>query len=390
MSVTVVSDAPALDALCERIAAADAVAIDTEFHNERTYTAHLMVVQIAFRDGVAIVDPLAALDLQPLAAALTHTEIVGHALTSDLKIFAEMFGVLPRAAFDTQVAAAFCGYGLSVSLADLVREMAGVSLRKSQTVSDWSRRPLSPKQIDYLVDDVRYLFTLRERLTAILQERGRLEWAIEECRSLVEIDRYRPDPRRLYQRVPGNARMNRRELGILRELAVLRDQVARERNVPLKYVVADDVLAGIVTLRPRSIDDLTQLRRLDAGMRKQLGPRILDAVARGEALPEDELPQRASRPLPPGREAFVATLAVLLGALAAENDLPPALLLPRAALERIARELPPDEQTFIDVLDLTPWRRDLVARPLWSLATGRNALRVAGYAQGVPRATFAE
>ncbi len=382
-------DSPAaLSAVIARVKAAPRVGLDTEFHNERSYTAALMVVQLAFDDGVAIVDPLALTDLRPLIAALAETEVVGHALSSDLRIIAEDYGVLPRSAFDTQVAAAFCGYGLTISLLDLVRELAGVTLRKSQTVSDWSTRPLTAKQIEYLVDDVRYLFPLAARLEARLDERGRASWASEEMRSLVDLRGYRPDGRRLYLRVSGNARMTRRELGILNELAVLRDRLARERNIPLKYVMPDDVLAGLVSLRPRSIDDLTQLRRLDGGIRKHYGALILEAVERGEAIPETELPQRAPRPLGAQREALVSTMAVLVNAVAAENDLPTTLLLSRSALERIARETPASAADIDAALNLAPWRRGLIVEPLWELLTGDRVVRVEGYRSGNPHTTF--
>ena len=155
MNVDLISDAPSLAALCARIATAPRIGLDTEFHTEKHFTPKLMVVQVAFDDGVAIVDPLAIPDLRPLAEALTGATVVGHALSSDLRILEDAFGVLPKAAFDTQVAAAFCGYGMSISLLDLVRDVAGVTLLKSQTVSDWSARPFSPRQVDYLVDDVR-------------------------------------------------------------------------------------------------------------------------------------------------------------------------------------------------------------------------------------------
>jgi ribonuclease D len=386
--VVVVDTPEALGKLIERVRAARRIGIDTEFHNERSYTAHLMVVQLAFEDGVAIVDPLALSDLRPLVEALATAEVVGHALSSDLRILAEDYGVLPRAAFDTQVAAAFCGYGLTISLLDLVRDLAGVTLRKSQTVSDWSTRPLSAKQIDYLVDDVRYLFALADQLGALLAERGRAEWAREEMRSLVEVSAYRPDVRRLYLRVGGNGRMSRRELGILNELAVLRDRLARERNIPLKFVMPDDVLTGLVSLRPRTIDDLSQLRRLDNGIKRHYGALIIEAVARGEAVPEADLPQRAPRPLGPQREALVATMAVLVNAVAAENDLPTTLLLSRSSLERIARETPASHEEIDAALRLAPWRRSLVVEPLWELLTGERVVRVEGYASGNPRTTF--
>ena len=385
MNVDIVDTPEALERTCRRIAAAERIGLDTEFHTERTYTPHLMVVQLLFDDGVAIVDPLALRDLRPLVDALGGARVVGHALSSDLRILADAFETLPRAAYDTQVAAAFAGYGLSISLLDLVRELCGVTLRKSQTVSDWSTRPFTPKQVEYLVDDVRYLFDLEDGLRERLQKRGRESWADEEMPALVELSTYRNDPRRLYQRVSGNARLNRRELGILTELALLRDRYARERNIPLKYVMPDDVMIGLVQLRPHSVDELAQLRRIDAGMRRNLGERIVEAVARGEALPEDELPPRAPKPLGPQREALVSTMAVLVGALAADAELPTTLLLPRAALERIAREAPQTPEALGDAVDLTPWRRELVIAPLWSLLAGESVLRVRGYRESDPR-----
>jgi ribonuclease D len=386
--VVLVDSAGALAALVERVKAAPRVGIDTEFHNERSYTAQLMVVQLAFADGVAIVDPLAFASLRPLIEVLGQTDVVGHALSSDLRILADDYGLLPKAAFDTQVAAAFCGYGLTISLLDLVRDLAGVTLRKSQTVSDWSARPLTPKQLDYLVDDVRYLFPLADRLSALLAERGRESWAREEMRSLVDLRTYHADGRRLYLRVSGNARMNRRELGVLNELAILRDRLARERNIPLKLIMPDDVLVGLVGLRPHAIDELGQLRRLDNGIRKHHGAAIVDAVARGEALPDDELPQRAPRPLGSQREALVATMAVFVNAIAAENDLPTTLLLARSALERIARETPASAPEFAAALNLTPWRQALIVEPLWELLNGERVLRVEDYRLGNPRTTF--
>jgi ribonuclease D len=386
--IVLVDTPETLAATCERVRRAKRVGLDTEFHNERSFVAHLMVIQLAFDDGVAIVDPLAFKSLEPLSEALAGVEVVGHALSSDLKIFAELFGRLPKSAYDTQVAASFCGYGLTISLLDLVRDLAHVTLRKSQTVSDWSTRPLTPKQIDYLVDDVRYLFPLADALDAKLGARGRTDWAREEMASLVDVGSYTSDKSRLYLRVGGNARMNRRELGILNELAMVRERLARERNTPLKYVFPDDVMTGLVALRPKTVDELSQLRRLDAGVKRNAGKAIVEAIARGEALPEDALPPRAPRPLGPQREALVATMAVLVNAVAAENDLPATLLLPRYALEKVARETPASLAEMEALLELAPWRNGLVLEPLWGLLTGERVVRVRGYVDGAPRTTF--
>jgi ribonuclease D len=388
VNVEIVNQPEALEELCRRITAVPRVALDTEFHTEKHFTPRLMVVQIAFDDTVAIVDPLALPDLSPLAAALAQVEVVGHALASDLRIIADAFGTLPRSAYDTQVAAAFCGFGMSISLLDLVRELAGVRLHKSQTVSDWSTRPLTPRQVDYLVDDVRYLFTVADKLDAMLLERGRREWALEEMRPLVDPRTYRSDRRRLYVRVAGHARMNRRELGILNELAILREALARERNIPLKYVLPDDVMAGLVSLRPTTVEDLGQLRRLEAGTRRHFGDQILAAVRAGEAIPEDDLPPRAPRPLGAQRDTLVGTIALLVNAIAAANELPAAMLVSRADIERIARASPQTDEELGDLLGLTPWRRALVVEPIFRLLTGELTIGVDGYREGQPRVTF--
>ena len=385
MNVVLVEDAESLALLCAQIGTVERVALDTEFHNERSYSARLMVVQLVVGDEVAIVDPLRVKELGPLAEALASKTVVGHALSSDLKIFADRFNRLPQAAFDTQLAAAFCGYGMAISLADLVSDVVGLRLRKAHTVSDWSQRPLTPQQIDYLVNDVAHLFPLQDRLMARLAGTGRLPWFEEDSQPLVDLERYRPEPERLYLRIPGAMRMSRRELGILRELAILRDELARERDVPLKYIVPEDVMAALVSLRPATRDDLSQLRRLDAGTRKAFGDRIVAAVQRGLSLDEEELPRKPVRPPGAERETIVSCLSVLVGTIAAENELPAGLLTPRSALERVARELPGSPQEVARALDGSHWRAELVAGPLHELLAGEVALTIGDGKGGAPR-----
>jgi ribonuclease D len=384
MNVTIIQEPEQLAALNELILETDRIALDTEFHAERSYAARLMAVQLVIGDDAFIVDPLRLPELQSLAHALATRGIVGHALQGDLKIFSARFDLLPAWAFDTQLAAAFCGYGISISLTDLVYDLTGVRLRKSQTVSDWSMRPFSEQQIAYLVDDVRYLFTLEERLRERLQACGRIAWFEEESRSLTDPSQYRAEPEKLYLRIPGAMRMNRRELGMLRELARLRDDLARERDVPLKYIIPDDVMSGIVHVRPKSRDDLAQLRRLDAGSRKAFGDRIVEAVAAGEALDEALLPVKPMRSIGGDRDAIVSCLNVLVGAIAAEHDLPPSLLATRAALERVARELPGSPEETAQFLGSSEWRGSLVAEPLSRLMRGEISLTIARAGDGDP------
>lgn len=389
-ALQIVSDRVQLDRLGARVRDAGRVGLDTEFHAERTYSPRLMILQLAFDDGIAIVDALAIPDLRPLALALTHTTVVGHALSADLKIFADRFDLVPPRVFDTQVAAAFLGYGMQVSLSDLVRAICAVRLTKSQTVSDWSARPLSEPQIEYLVGDVVHLLPLYDALVPQLEEKGRYEWVYEECEELGDIERYRIDERRAYLRIPGATRMSRRELGVLNELVKLRDRTARERDLPVRYILPDDVLAGLAVLKPTKLDDLAQLRRVDAGMKRQLGAAILDAVARGLSLPESDLPHRAARPSAPARDALVAFMGAAISEIAREAELPAGLLVPRAALERLAREIPRDRADFERVLALQPWRLALVAEPLWRLCSGNAALKIEGYAEGDPKVRLSD
>ena len=384
-AIAMIEDPAQLSALCERVAQSAHVALDTEFHTERTYAPRLMVVQLAFDDGAVIVDPLAVPELRPLIDALAKTTIVGHALSSDLKIFADRFDQVPPNIFDSQVAAAFLGYGMQISLADLVRDLEHVRLAKSQTVSDWSARPLSHKQLDYLVDDVAHLLPMHRKLTARLEEAGRLAWALEECEALGDIERYRSDERRAYLRLPGAMRMNRRELGVLSELVKLRDEQARARDLPPKYIIPDDVVAGLATLRPKHVGDLEQLRRLDAGARRTLGPAIVAAVARAEAFPEDALPERPLRPLGTSRDTLAAVMGVVVGEIARENELPQSLLVPRSALDRVAREIPSTRAEFEGALELSHWRLALVGDPLWRLLSGEVNVAIEGYAQRDPK-----
>jgi ribonuclease D len=384
-SIARIEEPAGLAALCERIARSEQVALDTEFHTERTYSPRLMVVQLAFDDGAVIVDPLALPNLRPLIEALAQTTVVGHALSSDLKIFADRFDVVPPKVFDTQVAAAFLGFGMQISLADLVRELEDIRLAKSQTVSDWSTRPFTPKQLEYLVDDVAHLLPMQRKVTARLEKVGRLAWALEECEALGDIERYRSDERRAYLRMPGAMRMSRRELAVLSEIVKLRDDQARSRDLPPKYIIPDDVVAGLATLRPKRIEDLEQLRRFDAGARRSLGRAIIEAIARAEALPEDQLPQRPLRPLGSSRDTLAALMGVVVGEIAREHELPQSLLVPRAALDRVAREVPTERADFETALELSHWRLGLVGEPLWRLLSGDVQVAIEGYTQRDPK-----
>ncbi len=367
------------------------VALDTEFHAERTYSPRLMVVQLAFDDGAAIVDPLALPDLRPLALALTHTTVVGHALSSDLKIFADRFDLVPPSVFDTQVAAAFLGYGMQISLADLVRERVR---RAACKIADGQRlvgaAALRNGRSSISSATSRICCRMYDALRTRLEAKGRYEWVYEECAELGDIERYRIDERRAYLRIPGAMRMSRRELGILNELVKLRDATARTRDLPVSYVLPDDVVAGLAMLKPSKLEDLAQLRRLDGAMKRQLGEAILEAVARGRRSTKPISRSAQPGPRAPARDTLVGFLGAAVAEIARAAELPPSLLVPRAALERVAREVPRDRAEFEHALALQPWRLAFVAEPLWRLFSGRAALKIEGYAHGDPKVRLSD
>jgi ribonuclease D len=171
---------------------------------------------------------------------------------------------------------------------------------------------------------------------------------------------------------------------VLRELVRFRDRTAQRRDVPPRYIVPDDVIAGLATLRPKSLDDLAQLRRLDAGARRQYGSAILEVVAQAEALAEDDLPERPKRPLGTARDTLVSLMSIVIGEIARANGLATSLLVPRASLERVSRELPNNPQALAEALELSSWRLALVAEPLQRLLWGDASLSVEGYAVGDP------
>ncbi len=349
-----------------------------------------MVVQLAFDDGAAIVDALALPDLRQLALALTQTTVVGHALSADLKIFADRFDVVPPRVFDTQIAAAFLGYGMQISLADWCAASAACGWRNRRRSAIGRRGRSRNGRSSTWSATSRICCRSMTRCGRGLEEKGRYEWVYEECAELGDIERYRIDERRAYLRIPGAMRMNRRELGILNELVKLRDRVARERDLPVRYVLPDDVVAGLAMLKPAQIDDLAQLRRLDAGMKRQLGAAILEAVARGQALDEAELPQRPSRSRAPARDALVSLLGAAIAGDRSRGRTSGKSARAAAPLERLAREVPQDRESFERTLALQPWRLALVAEPLWRLLSGESALKIEGYASGDPKVRFSD
>ncbi len=280
-----------LAAFCARAATFDAVAVDTEFLRERTYHPRLCLVQVATPDESVAIDPIAIKDLQPLADLLVNPQVmkVFHACSQDMEVLLQTLGVLPDPIFDTQVAAAFLGERLQISYNGLVHAFCGVTLPKSESLTDWSRRPLTDKQLEYALDDVRYLIQAYHAMVERLNEQGRLSWAMDEIRPLADRSHYEIDRRQVYKRVKRVNSCTRRQLGIARELAAWREGRAERYNIPRKWVMSDEVLLALVKRAPRDVANFRSIRGTEQLSESDVMAALM-AVERGLSCPSDHLP----------------------------------------------------------------------------------------------------
>jgi ribonuclease D len=340
-------------------------ALDTEFHGERSYWPHLALIQIAWPDGLALVDPLAT-DPAPLGEVLAGPGcMVAHAADQDLSILERACGCAPSKLFDTQVAAGFIGMG-TPSLAATVEKFLGARLTKGDRLTDWTRRPLRAEQRVYAAADVEYLLPLRDALVQRLDAMGRLEWATDECEERRRRIRQRPDPETAWWRIKGARQLRGTGRGVAQMVGAWRERTAESLDVPARFVLSDLALAGVVQRPPRTREDLTGLRGIDGRLRESTAGEILRAIDAGLALPASELrlpeADRIDRSLAPA----VTVLGAWLAQRASELELDPALLATRADLTALLHNRPSRLAKG--------WREDLVGEPLQRLLRGEATL----------------
>ncbi len=366
-----------LEAVCARLREAGSFGLDTEFVQERNYSPRLGIVQVAGGGVEAIIDPGAVGSLDPLVALLVDpaVEKIVHSGQGDFGIFYWRSGKAPAAVFDTQVAAALVGYGDKISFLRLVEAVTGTRLAKSETLTDWTRRPLTPEQIDYALDDVRPLATLRSHLGGKLKDLGREVWAREEFRVLEQASTYeRPDPQEAYLRIRA-ANLDGRALAVLRELAAWREEEAQARDVPRGFLAKDDVLVELARRPPTKPGMLRNVRFLDSRTVDACGGDIVAAAKRGLDSPPLEPPASGpAREEAPGTASLVSLLEGWMRARALEAQISPGMLGNRAHLEAIAAARTAPEPA--DVPLLQGWRRTLVGEDLLALLAGKMRLSV--------------
>jgi ribonuclease D len=370
----VVTTTEALESICQRLARHPFLAIDTEFIREQTFWPVLCLIQMAGPEDEVIVDPLApGIDLQAFYSLMANEQVlkVFHAARQDVEIVYSQAGLIPHPIFDTQVAAMVCGFGESVSYVNLVKKVVNADIDKSSRFTDWSRRPLTEKQLTYAMADVTYLRDIYRYLEGELKASGRASWLDEEMSELTSPKTYEAHPeeawRRLKLRVKG-----RKALAVLIELAAWRERQAQSQNVPRQRILRDEALYDIANQAPTDVARLGQLRTLSEGFARSARARdIIDAVKRGLARNPKELPAlEANQALTPEAMALVDLLRVLLKACAARHGVAPKLIADTDDLEKIALSADPD------VAAVRGWRRELFGNDALKLKRGDLALTI--------------
>lgn len=378
-----ITTTPELAALCETLSKSEYVAVDTEFLREQTFWPLLCLIQLAGPEAEAVVDPLApGLDLAPFYQLMADTSTVKvfHAARQDIEIVFLKSGVVPAPVFDSQVAAMVCGFGDSISYVNLVKKTTGVDLDKSSRFTDWSRRPLSPKQLDYALADVTYLRDVYLHLRQTLDKTGRTPWLQEEMGVLTNPGTYDTSPENAWQRLRLRVK-GRKSLGVLVELAAWRERLAQQLDVPRGRVLRDDALYDVANQIPVNVEALGQLRTLSDGFaRSQRAKEILEAVKAGAARDPKTLPKiERTESLSAEASATLELLKVLLKAAAAEHGVAPRIIASSEDLEQLAMS------NEADILALQGWRRALFGEAALKLKRGELALTlVNGEVRAVP------
>ena len=361
-----------LSSACQRLSTSDFVAVDTEFMREQTFWPQLCLIQIASPGDALIVDPMApGIDLDPFWGLMANERIVKvfHAARQDIEIVYAKTGLVPHPVFDTQIAAMVCGFGESISYVNLVKKVTGADLDKSSRFTDWSRRPLSEKQLSYALADVTHLRDVYRHLKAEIEASSRAAWLNEEMGVLTDPKTYEQHPDDAWQRLKLRVK-NRKSLAVLMELAAWRERLAQSQDVPRARILRDEALYDIANQAPTSTDQMSELRTLSEGFSRSARAReIVEAVKRGLNRDTKSVPPVARGQQPSAEAtALIDLLRVLLKASAARHRVAPRLIAGSDDLERIALEDEPD------IPALKGWRRRLFGEDALRLKRGEIAL----------------
>lgn len=341
------------------------VAVDTEFMRERTYYPKLCLVQIGIPEEIGLIDCLELGDLTPLWSLLHDEKVekIFHAADQDLEVIYHLSRAVPQPLFDTQIAAALLGHGDQIGYSALAEKLLGVHLSKAHSRTDWSKRPLSEKQLNYAADDVRYLMLLYAKLNKQLTDLERLDWLQDEQQNLTAASRYSTAPNQAWRKVKGTSRLRGKHHQALQSLAAWREQLAIEKNQPRKWILKDEVLVDLCKMIPREIQELSELRGLPNSIIDNYGDKIIDALNRLEQFTSPPIRPKVTK-LTLEEEGIMDTLAAIVKLKALEQGLSPGSVTSRKELEQLIRG-----EKSLDILK--GWRYEVAGHTLEQFVSGK-------------------
>ncbi len=348
------------------------IALDTEFLREKTYYPQLCLIQVATTDHVACIDPLALDNIEPLLDLIYNPNIIKilHAARQDLEIFYNLRGQLPNPVFDTQLAAPLLGHTDNIGYANLVQQVLNVHLEKAHSRTDWTRRPLSDKQLDYAADDVIYLAKLYIELKKNLEKHKRLHWLDHEFETLCDPNLYANSPQDAWRRIKSADRLKGAHLAILQSLAEWRETTAQNENRPRNWLIRDDVLIEIARATPQTVQELSQTRGLNERSLHKYGKQIIDRVNASKEQAPRPLSRKAYNKikLTTQQEEIVDLLQVFIRLRANENSLNPTALATRKTVEKFVCGYPNSLNEG--------WKNHMIGQDLQAILEGKKIFSV--------------
>ena len=373
-----------LQQFCAGLAGCAWIGFDTEFVSEHSYRPHLCLVQVVTEEQMALIDAVELADLRPFweAVAAPGHETIVHAGRGEVEFCLRAVGKPPAGLFDVQLAAGLIGIEYPAGFRTLIYKLLGETARKEETRTDWRRRPLSQRQIDYALDDVRYLPRLAENLKSKLQRLGRSGWLEEEMRAwLEEVDRAFHQER--WHRVSGNSGLDRRALALVRELWRWREDEAQRRNCPVRRVLRDDLIIELAKRQTADVKRIQAVRGLERGDLSRQIPKMAACIQRALKLPEDQCPPLAHREPSPQLSVLGQFLFSALGSLCRQAQLAPSLVgTPNDIRDLI------NHRTGHGAAEMPRlacgWRAGIVGQLFDDLLAGRKSVRIADAASDSP------
>lgn len=374
-----------LQQFCQRLDGCEWIAVDTEFISERTYRPVLCLVQVATQSELALIDALAIDDVTPFwrAVAAPGHETIVHAGRGELEFCVRATGKRPAGLFDVQLAAGLVGIEYPAGFRTLLYRVLGETPRAEETRTNWRRRPLSDRQIQYALDDVRYLPAIRDSLRARLHELGRLGW-LEEEMSVWQEEAEQALSEERWRRVSGKSSLDRQSLAVVRELWRWRESEAERRDCPTRRVLRDDLIIELAKRKTAELKQIRAVRGLERGDLKRALPRIAESIQRALSLPEQDWPTRPFREETPRLAVLGQLLSAALGSICRQAELAPGLVgTPSDVRELIAyrtgraRRNPPPRLA-------RSWRAEVVGNLFDDLLAGKKSIRISDPASEHP------